>query len=275
MNNNPMLDNMANALTILCDAVDKIVERVSKYDYTKIIDLIDAVGEYASYLTAIDELHWPLYDVEDKQFRHKIIELHKSNASYNQINDVVFSYMSDSYIESMKQRWLSITTIKPERYPILSQAIELHNLGYYYASTSLLMCQLYGVSADVVSVAKQNQLYLTKDDKEAVTEVFCFDAKYLNTERGQLMQMLFISEMNTGAWYSFAKYIKEVILDSSSDTSLWTSQPLRNKICHGDQLNFGSKEHSLKAILTIDLLIKLSDELRIYAQQKNEENGDA
>lgn len=275
MNNNPMFDNIANALTVLLDAVDKIVERVSKVDYTKLIDTFAAIGEYASYLTAIEELQWPLYDMKDKQFRQKIIELHKSNAPSEQINDIVFSLISRDYIENMKQDWLSISTIKQERLPILSEAIELHNLGYYYASTSLLMCQLYGVSADVVSVAKQNQLFLTKDDKEAVAEVFSFDAKYLKTERGQLLQMLFISDINTGTWYSFAKYIKEVILDSSSSTSLWASQPLRNKICHGDQLNFGTKEHSLKAILTIDLLIKLSDELRIYAQQRNEETGDA
>ena len=29
----------------------------------------------------------------------------------------------------------------------------------------------------------------------------------------------------------------------------------RNKICHGIQLNFGTREHALKSILTIDMMI--------------------
>ena len=67
-------------------------------------------------------------------------------------------------------------------------------------------------------------------------------------------------------------YIKNVTLYSGKDYSHIEDQPLRNKIGHGDQLNFGTKEHSLKAILTIDMMIQLTYEInRIVEVSKNQD----
>lgn len=37
--------------------------------------------------------------------------------------------------------------------------------------------------------------------------------------------------------------------------------PGRNKICHGEQYNYRNKIFALKAILAMDMVIQLSDEL--------------
>lgn len=51
------------------------------------------------------------------------------------------------------------------------------------------------------------------------------------------------------------------VLVSPKTKDEWPKAPLRNKICHGEQLDFGTKEYSLKSILIIDMLIKLLYEL--------------
>ncbi len=50
-----------------------------------------------------------------------------------------------------------------------------------------------------------------------------------------------------------------------------SSHPCRNKICHGIQLNFGTREHALKSILTIDMMIRLGENLK-HINENNAEN---
>ena len=59
-------------------------------------------------------------------------------------------------------------------------------------------------------------------------------------------------------WEASAKYITNVTLANKPNEALYASNPLRNKICHGSQVNYGTVIHSLKAILVVDLLIRLS-----------------
>lgn len=275
MDSYPVFNNFADSLLILVNAVDRIVEKIKSADYSKVIDSIVAMGEYASYICALEEIKWPLYNVRDNEFRQAIVDAHKSNCKSEQINEIVFSFFSTDQIVKMKERWLSSTVIKPERLDVLAEAVNMHNLGYYYASTSILMCQLYGVSNDIVEFSQQQGIELNEDDKKEVSDFYNMRLdKLKHSEKGQLMQMLFISDISTGTWYSFAKYIKEIVLDSSSTQVYWSTQPLRNKICHGNQLCYGTKEHSLKAILIIDLLFNLADELKYYAEHHTEECND-
>ena len=41
----------------------------------------------------------------------------------------------------------------------------------------------------------------------------------------------------------------------------FAKDPGRNKICHGEQYNYGNRLLALKAILSMDMIIQLSDEL--------------
>ena len=71
-----------------------------------------------------------------------------------------------------------------------------------------------------------------------------------------------------------AEYLQTEILCSSDSKKRWETQPLRNKICHGDQLNFGTEEHSLKAILTVDMLIQLAYEINRIAELKENQSAE-
>ena len=72
-------------------------------------------------------------------------------------------------------------------------------------------------------------------------------------------------------WEIMANYLRDVCLFSGQDYSHIKNQPLRNKICHGDQIEFGTKEHSLKAIFVIDMLIQLAYEIKRIIDLKEQD----
>ena len=123
-----------------------------------------------------------------------------------------------------------------------------------------------------MDLAKKNGLEIDDEEKDFVSEYFEIKREDVDKEKGRLLQMTVMTESGMMLWNAMAKYLQSEILCSSESKKRWATQPLRNKICHGDQLNFGTKEHSLKAILTIDMLIQLAYEIeRIIEIHKDNE----
>ena len=60
-------------------------------------------------------------------------------------------------------------------------------------------------------------------------------------------------------WMVFDKaieYLVKITLTNGMNADIAAHNPLRNKICHGEQTEFGTLEHSLKSILVTDLIIR-------------------
>ena len=49
---------------------------------------------------------------------------------------------------------------------------------------------------------------------------------------------------------------RDTTFANAMDVDLAAHNPLRNKICHGQQTEYGTQEHSLKAILVTDIVIR-------------------
>ena len=242
----------------LCDYINDLYSRIN---FQSIADRFYTVFDSAKYLTILENTKWPLFFIDSKKLKEDIINAYDDNMSDNseKITQIVFSYFTDDFINNkIKNKWNSCTSIREDRKPLLFEAVEMHNKGYYYSSTSLLMCQVYGIASDIVDTAKKYQLELSEKDKEDIADYFNLKLEDIDKEKGKLIQMTMLSEDGVMKWAVIANYLKEEILSSSESKKRWEKQPLRNKICHGDQLNFGTKEHSLKAILVINILIQLS-----------------
>lgn len=78
----------------------------------------------------------------------------------------------------------------------------------------------------------------------------------LTNAKDKVLVMVVLSE---NGWYTFehaAEYIVGVTFTNAMDADLAAHNPLRNKICHGQQTEYGTQEHSLKAILVTDIVIR-------------------
>jgi len=222
------------------------------------------------YINLLERIKWPVFLIDDEELRDKIMAACSQQEDVAAVKEIIFDYCDEDFLESMERDWSCCPALKETRKPIFVEAMQLHKGGFYYASTSMLMCQVYGVASDIVDIAKKHNLNLDDETKEFVSDYFKIKREDVDKEKGKLMQMVVMTESGQLLWDAMASYLKDEILCSSDSKQRWATQPLRNKICHGDQLNFGTKEHSLKAILTIDMLIQLAYEInRIAEMQSN------
>ena len=248
---------------------DYIAGLISSIDFTPILkNLSDAIIPI-KYIDLLTRLKWPIFLIDDAELRQKIMSTCCKQKDVNAVREIILDFCSVSFLDEMEDDWYNCSAIVDARKPILAEAMQLHKNGYYYASTSILMCQVYGVASDIVDIAKKNGLSLYDETKAFVADHFKIKREDVDKEKGKLMQMTIMAESGQLIWNAMATYLKNEILCSSDSKQRWATQPLRNKICHGDQLNFGTQEHSLKAILTIDMLIQLAYEVNRIAELQN------
>ena len=262
----------SNVINAVIDLGNRIAELVASVDFTPILKKFSEATIPFQYINLLERLKWPVFLIDDDALRQDILTACADQEDGEAVREIVFSYCSDDFLKAMEDDWNSCEAISVKRKPILSEAMLMHKQGYYYASTSMLMCQVYGVASDIMDLAKKNGLEIDDDEKDFVSEYFEIKREDVDKEKGRLLQMTVMTESGMMLWNSMAKYLQSEILCSSDSKKRWATQPLRNKICHGDQLNFGTKEHSLKAILTIDMLIQLAYEIeRIIEIHKDNE----
>lgn len=251
----------SNVINAVIDLGNRIAELVASVDFSSILKKFSEVTIPFQYIGLLERVKWPVFLIDDDALRQDVLTACADREDEEAVREIIFSYCSDNFLKAMEDDWNSCEAISAERKPILSEAILMHKQGYYYASTSMLMCQVYGVASDIVNLAPKSGLEADDKTKDYVSDYFKIKREDVDKEKGRLMQMTVMTESGLMLWDAMAKYLQSEILCSSESKKRWATQPLRNKICHGDQLNFGTKEHSLKAILTIDMLIQLGYEI--------------
>ena len=256
----------SNAIQNALNLGQRIAQTIASYDFSPMLKKISEAMIPLKYIYLLRQLKWPLFLINDKALRGEILSVSADEEAENKVKEIVLAYCDEKFLTSLENDWLACSAIKQERKLILSEALRLHKQGYYYASVSTLMCQLYGVAADIDVLINENSLSLDREGKELTAEHFQIDIHYINNEKGRLFQSLMLTESGILLWDAMGDYIKNVALYSGKDYSHIENQPLRNKIGHGDQLNFGTQEHSLKAILTIDMMIQLAYEINRIAE---------
>lgn len=259
----------SDAVQTLLGISEKISKIIAACDFTKIVTSFQEALIPIHYLNLLERLKWPIFLIDDDMLREKIMLACTEKEDLEKVKNIIFDYCTNEFLQTLEDDWSHCEVISEARQPVLKEAILMHNQGYYYASTSMLMCQVYGVASDIVHFAKKNDLQIADDMKDFAAEHFTIKREDIDTEKGKIMQMVIITESGMLLWDAMATYLKNEILCSSESKKRWATQPLRNKICHGDQLNFGTKEHSLKAILTVDMLIQLAYEIHRIIKLKN------
>lgn len=250
------------------DYLSNIIAYFQKIEQSAVHTPISKIED--EYYKSLLEYHWPLFCIDDVNFSQTFITLAKNNAANEDITKLVFDYCSNEYLEQLEQKWKNTDAINSARFPILSEALLTYKKDYFYTSTSTLVCQIYGIISDIISTTKQFHAELSESDQKEVLDQFEIEQKTLASEKGHMLQAIYrLSPKNYIKWCSLGQYLLNDVLCSSESKKRFETQPLRNKICHGVQLNFGTKEHALKSILIIDALITVAAETNTVLQNPN------
>ena len=208
----------------------------------------------ARYLNSLDRSEWPLF------------HLHFQDSDYvsSLKEDDYFPYIllfyKGEYKKVLIESWKNARIIKDTRKPILEEALTLFDNHFYYGTCSILMCQLYGIAVDIDCYSKEHALKISEEEEKEIKELYgIIDPQKRKSEKELLFQKLIHVQENFLWWDKTLQYVNNFVLKNPEKSIEKLTVPHRNKICHGEQLNFGTQEHALKAIFIIDSLVKFSD----------------
>lgn len=230
-------------------AVEKAMQSTSYYDR-----LTDEEQEnYHSYVRIMAELDWPAYINGDTIFHQMIIDSYASNGRQG-VESAIYDYYGALYLKNLEDQLASSEVIKKERLPLFHEAFLLYQLGYYYGSVAILITQIIGITADIEKFLKKNKSSYDPKTLELIKKRYGFDHK---NDTARVMTavvegMTFDDDENE---YGFLLgYLRFKLFRTHMPKAETEKHVNRHMVCHGTQLNYGTKEHALKVILCIDAL---------------------
>lgn len=215
----------------------------------------------ARYLNSLDRSEWPLFHLhfQDPDYVSSLKE--------DDYFPYILLFYKGEYKKVLIESWKNARIIKDARKPILEEALTLFDNHFYYGTCSILMCQLYGIAGDIDCYSKEHALKISEEEEKEIKELYgIIDPQKRKSEKELLFQKLIHVQENFLWWDKTLQYINNFVLKNPQKPINELTVPHRNKICHGEQLNFGTQEHALKAIFIIDSLISFSNEIYLSTQ---------
>lgn len=288
--NQAAMQNIAQAMSVVCDAwqsmgaiqavreatenisssLNLLAERclaVNSDVIEKLRDTARSLRETTAFLRCCKETNWPIYWDCDRGFEGKVaeIELQYDEGSIDEalrkelVAEAVLSYYDQARVKAIGERWANAQLVGEGQQRLLAEAIGRHIGGDYLAATAILACLSGGLTEKFYWSAFEAGLF-SDEELSLVAEVYNVPkpSKTKATARAQVLSLGLCTEEGALYWDAACKYIANIMLASGKDwESLAEENPLRNKICHGEQTNYDTEVHSLKAILAVDLLLRL------------------
>ena len=208
---------------------------------------------YHRYVRILAELEWPAYINGDTAFHTLIIDRYETDGEKG-VKEEIYRYYGALYLKDLEEQLSASSVINRERLPLFHEALLLYQLGYYYGSVAILTPQIVGITAYIEKHLKMNNTSYDPETLRLIKKRYGFDhtndtsrvmtavleGKSLDDDQNEYGFLLGYLRFKT-----FHTHIPEKEMERHVN---------RNMLCHGAQLNYGTKEHALKTILCIDAL---------------------
>lgn len=224
-------------------------------------------------LKYLEKMEWPLYLLIDDNLLSVLepfIDDEKNNKE--DIKNVILEFLNDEYISNLASNWKNGKAINCGRIAALEESVKLFKERYFYGCTALLACQFEGIISDIYKMQKDAEKMVSVEDFRMAYEYYNPDIKFSksmikkDSEKNKLLEMASETDDEFFYWMAVIGYLYKIILTSSEEMNQ-SDHPCRNKICHGVQLNYGTREHAVKAILMIDMTIKFGEKMKIILEK--------
>ena len=259
-----MIRAMQPSLQLFADAV----RRATVDTHLKaILDAIRPIAAKARRVDILGKSNWPMYLVDDATICDKLDMLDEAELGSHlmeSVSEIAYAGLDMDWLSTTRLRWNEHDELSAEEKGVLSRAISRHENSDYEGCVALLMNMFEGL----IEKYCPREVKTLEGDRAELFDLHAKkygvglshkkdgDPRKLTTIRDKVLIIVLLSE---NGWYTFqhaADYIINVTLTSKMDTDLAAHNPLRNKICHGEQTEYGTLEHSLKAILVTDIVIR-------------------
>lgn len=248
------------------EQVAKVVKAATeKIELSGIVNAFKPIAIKLNRMSVLTKTQWPMYLVDNPKACDEIDSLpddEPDEVLKSRVNQIAFECLDEQWLDETRAIWESHEEISEGEMRLLISALERHRKQDYEGSVSLLMNIFEGL---IVKYAPDGKAL--NEEQEEVFDKFAkrhrVDSLYSEGKRRKLrnikdkvLLMLVTSENGWLTFDSAINYLIDITLINSMDNALAAHNPLRNQICHGKQTEFDTLEHSLKAILVTDLIIR-------------------
>ena len=248
------------------DHVAKVVKAATeKIELGGIVNAFKPIAIKFNRMSVLTKTQWPMYLVDNPKACDQIDSLPDDTPDEvlkSRVDQIAFECLDEQWLDETRAIWESHEEISEGEMRLLVSALERHRKQDYEGSVSLLMNIFEGL---IVKYAPDGKAL--NEEQEEVFDKFAkrhrVDSLYSEGKRRKLrnikdkvLLMLVTSENGWLTFDSAINYLIDITLINSMDNALAAHNPLRNQICHGKQTEFDTLEHSLKAILVTDLIIR-------------------
>ena len=211
------------------------------------------------FLSVASEINFPIYFEVDTELQDRILEIDSvypddSEERIKQLENCVLDYYDQQILYDISSVWYDQCWIDECQKEALQEALQDYQDGRYYGTVSILMCQLGGLITGLYDFTNSQKNIPDEYGQEILS---LYNIQKPNSEKAKVIKMISVQDQGILMWERVADYLINIVYSSSANMMKFNSNPGRNKICHGEQKNYGTQKHALKAILIIDCIFQL------------------
>lgn len=259
-----MVQGMVPALSYLAEMAQEAVHGI---DIKAISDAFRPIALKSKRVEILGRSNWPMYLIDDAEICSRL-DMLPAGTSIRElrglVSEIAFARLDTKWLKETRARWEGHDELTTGEKRVLESALDRHEKSDYEGCVALLVNLLEGL----IERYCPPKLKKLEGDQAELFDLYAGKlgvnlshnkkgkARELTNTKDKVLLLVLLSE---NGWYTFqhaADYIVSVILTNTMDADIAAHNPLRNKICHGAQTNFDTSEHSLKAILVTDIIIR-------------------
>lgn len=246
--------------------VAKVVKAATeKIDLSGIINAFKPIAIKLNRLSVLTKTQWPMYLVDNPKACDQIDSLPDDapdEVLKSRVGQIAVECLDDQWLDETRAIWESHEEISEGEMRILVSALERHRKQDYEGCVSLLMniveglIDKYAPDGKALNEEQEEAFDIYAKQHRVATLYSEGKRRKLRNIKDKVLLMLVTSENGWLVFDSAINYLVGITFINSMDNALAAHNPLRNQICHGKQTEFDTLEHSLKAILVTDLIIR-------------------
>lgn len=240
---------MAFDIEKIAAAVEKALQATAYFDRLT----AEEQENYHDYVRIMAELDWPAYLNGDPLFHQTIISRYESDGAQGVVS-AIYDYYGALYLKDLEVQLSASKVINKERLPLFREALLLYQLGYYHGAVAILITQIIGITADIEQYLETNNASYDPKTLELIKKRYGFTHKNDTSRVMTAVVEGMVIDDDVNEYGFLLGYLRFKLFRTHMPENETTKHVNRHMVCHGTQLNYGTKEHALKVILCVDAL---------------------
>lgn len=250
----------------LFEAAQQVAASVAKLDFSKVGAQYQRLYDSQRYLELLRVTQWPLYLLDQEELLADIGNLKASMDNQmlrDEITECAMRHLESDWLKETRERWSLMGSVESSKKELLFDALSRHENGDYRGCVSILMCLFEGfIENYAINILKSTdidpELFDWAAEKRSLRPLCPKPNKYRSLNaKDHIIVFWLQTDRGWYIWREASNYLIDVILANQFDAETAAHNPLRNKICHGEQTHYDTWEHSAKAILATDIVLRL------------------